>query len=158
MRPAELQALRRLLFFSRQEAALMAAASPERPRGVSDRTWRMWEDGERLVPEDVAGRMWGLAEWRGRAIAAGRARIAGHRGGAVALVWYSRMEEWATLPGREPVLWRPQQSVCAALLGADSRTVLVPFDGPAYAEWLAWQGGGEDDEARRARWAVTAVR
>ena len=73
-------------------------------------------------------------------------------GAAVALVWYDTLDDWATLPGREPAMWRPQQSVCAALLAElPGRIRLVQFDTPAYSSWLI---GRTDSEAMRSQWAA----
>lgn len=153
MNPATLQALRRLLFFSRQEAALLVAASDTRPRGVSDRAWRQWEAGEFAVPPDVAQRITRLAEWRQSAIYAAVKQIAAAPYGSnIALVWYESIDDWSSLPVREPVFWRPQQSVCAALLAEfPGRLRLVSFDAPAYSAWLS---GREDSETLRSQWAA----
>jgi hypothetical protein len=153
MTPSTLQALRRLLFFSRPEAALLVAASAERPRGVSDRAWRQWEAGEFAVPADVSASISRLAEWRQAALDATIKQIASAAGApGLALVWYESIDEWASLPEREPVLWRPQQSVCAALLAEfPGRINLVVFDGPAYSAWL---GRRRDSEVMRAQWAA----
>lgn len=156
MTSRELQALRRLLNFSRPEAAQLIAASPTRPAGVSDRAWRLWEEGERLeVPADVAERIRQLASWRAAAIDAAEAQIAvAPADASLALVWYDTLDDWATLPDREPVQWRPQQAVIAHLLGGHAgRVRIVAFDGPAYAAWLA---GREDSEAMRDAWAASA--
>lgn len=152
MSPSTLQALRRLLFFSRPEAATLVSASEERPRGVSDRAWRQWEAGEFPVPVDVRSSIERLAEWRQRAIDAAVKQIStAPAGSSIALIWYESLDDWATLPGREPVLWRPQQSVCAALLAEfPGRLRLVPFDGPDYSDWL---GQRDDSETMRAQWA-----
>jgi hypothetical protein len=54
------------------------------------------------------------------------------------------------------VLWRPQQSVCAALLAEfPGRVRLVSVDGPAYADWL---GRRNDGEALRSAWAAAVNR
>lgn len=156
MTPTTLQALRRLLFLTRQEAALLVAAGPDRPNGVSDRSWRQWEDGERSIPADVAHNIQALAAWRETALAGALAAIreqTGKRGqpAGVDVIWYEHIDDWITLPGREPILFRPQQSVCAALAAAVPTVRLVVFDGPAYADWLA---GREDGEAMRAAWAA----
>ncbi len=155
MTPTTLQALRRLLFYTRQEAALVVAASPERPHGVSDRAWRQWEDGDRTIPANVAHNIAALAVWRETALAGALAAIrekAAKRGAPqrVDLVWYETMDGWISLPSREPVLFRPQQSVVAALAAAVPAVRLVAFDGPAYSAWLA---GRADSEALRAAWA-----
>lgn len=138
MNAVTLEALRRLLFFSRPEAALLVASSPDRPRGVSDRSWRMWEDGELSIPEEVARNIRRLVEWRQSAIDATVKQISSMPGEAsLALVWYSSLDEWASLPGREPVSWRPHQSVCAALTTEfPGRVLLIAFDGPQYSAWL----------------------
>jgi hypothetical protein len=145
----ELEALRRLLFFSQPEAALLVG-------DVGERAWRRWEEGSRAVPADVASRLRGLADWRQQAIDAAVRQIAESPPAAqIALLWYADLDDlddWATLPGREPALWRPQQSVLAALLAEfASRIRLVPFDGPNYAAWLA---GRPDSETLRGLWAA----
>lgn len=151
MTPATLQALRRLLFFSTEEAAAMIG-------GVSPRSWQYWERGERRIPEDVAAAMRWLSEWRTQAISSAHDRIEALLAdrGEAALVWYPSIDDWLTLPGREPVMWRPQQSVCAALLAEFTGCVtLVAFDGRDYAAWLA---GRADNEAMRAQWAAERAR
>lgn len=158
MDPLTLQALRRLLFFSRPEAALLVAASDERPHGVSDRAWRMWEACERPIPDDVAGNIRRLAAWRRAAIDAAMSQIddlrAGMPAGAefdIALVWYDTLDDWMTLSGRDPALFRPQQSVLADLLERSLFIRLVRFDPAAYHEWL---GDRADSEAMRSQWAA----
>lgn len=153
MNPVTLQALRRLLFFSRQEAALLVAASDTRPRGVSDRAWRQWEAGDFAVPHDVAQQIIRMAEWRQSAIDAAVKQIASSPAGSdIALVWYDTIDDWSSLTGREPVLWRPQQSVCAALLAEfPGRLRLVNFNVPAYSAWLSDR---DDSETMRSCWAA----
>lgn len=155
MTPTTLQALRRLLFYTRQEAALLVAASPERPNGVTDRAWRQWEDGDRPIPADVERNLTALAAWRETALSAAAAAIreqAARRGAAEAatVIWYECIDDWISLPGREPAMFRPQQSVCAAL-AAQPGVRLARFDLPAYAKWLA---GRPDNETNRAAWAA----
>jgi len=146
MKNFEIEALRRLLFFSIPEAAALIG-------GVSEQAWRRWEGGIRAVPADVAGRIGDLIAWRLAAIDAAVCQIAAAPGGAdVRLLWYHSLDDWATLPGREPVLWRPQQSVIATLAGEfPGRVALVRFSGPAYAAWLA---GRPDNETARSQWAA----
>lgn len=148
MTPATLQALRRLLFFSIEEAALLIGE-------VSPRSWQYWERGERNIPADVVAMVRRLCEWRDQAIAGTEAGIRDMRElhgkeANMALVWYQTLDDWATLPGREPLLWRPQCSV-AAELAARYGAQLVVFDGPAYAEWL---GNHKDSESMRGAWAA----
>lgn len=141
----ELEALRRLLFFSPPEAATLVSQT-------SEQAWRRWESGARGVPADVAARVRALADWRQRAIDAAVRQIVGvPDGAAIGLLWYSSLDDWASLPGREPQFWRPQQSVIAALAAEfSSRVNLVVFDGPRYSAWL---NGRIDSEAMRASWA-----
>jgi len=157
MNGTELQALRRLLFFTRQEAALLVAASPERPRGVSDRAWRMWEVGELPVPGDVAETVRALAAYRNNALEAVMEAIAHAEGslgpgGEVVLIWYATLDDWLTLPDREPVLWRPQCSVVAEVAG-QGKARLIPFDHPAYESWRK-NNGNPDSETTRAAWVA----
>lgn len=159
MNPWTLQALRRLLFFSRPEAALLVAASDKRPNGVSDRAWRQWEDGERSIPPDVAENIDRLADWRRTAIDEAVTRIEVARASLpanaeldMALVWYESMDDWLTLAGRDPVLFRPQQSVVAELMERFPVTRLVRFDPPAYSAWL---GKRTDSESIRGQWAAS---
>lgn len=160
MTPATLQALRRLLFFSRPEAALLVAASQDRPRGVSDRAWRQWEAGEFAVPHDVSIAILNLAKWRKSAINDAIDIVVNKTASTkfstnIALIWYEKLDDWATLPEREPILWRPQQSVCAALLAEfPGRLSLVQFDTPAYASWLQ---GRADNETMRSAWATETM-
>lgn len=148
MTSATLQALRRLLFFSVEEAAHLVG-------GVSPRSWQYWERGDRTIPADVIETIERLCAWRAQAIATADAQIAqlqasyGQSAGTV-LVWYQTLDDWATLPGRELLLWRPQCSVVADL-AARRGAQLVTFDGPAYAKWL---GKRQDSEAMRGAWAA----
>lgn len=158
MSPLHMQALRRLLFFSVDEAARWCAAGPERPDGVAPRAWQYWERGERAVPEDVAETMLGLAAWREQALGTAAAAIEDARAAAggdpegLDLVWYTRVEDWVSLPGRAEIHWRPQCSVLAALAARLPGVArLVPFDRRAYTRWL---GARRDGEQMRGRWAA----
>ncbi|PKO49027.1 MAG: hypothetical protein CVU31_02595 [Betaproteobacteria bacterium HGW-Betaproteobacteria-4] len=150
MIPCQLEAARRLLFFSQPEAAAMIS-------GTSEQAWRRWEAGNRAVPSDVEKKIGGLLEWRQAAIDAVVKQIStAHDGASIALIWYESLDDWATLDGRDPALWRPQQSVCAALVAEFfGRLRLVPFDGPGYAEW---RGKRRDSETLRGNWAATVNR
>lgn len=155
MTSTNLQALRRLLFFSVPEAAQWVAASRDRPQGVSERAWRFWEDGRRPIPADIQARIHALAQWRADAldtaaasISAARTKFGEHNEAAPpVLVWYERIEEW--LP-RDPALWRPQCSVIADLV-ARYHAVIVPFDA---ADYKRWRGGRPDSETLRGEWAA----
>lgn len=157
MSPATLQALRRLLFFSIEEAALMLAAGPDHPGGVSPRSWQYWERGERSIPADIVETITRLCAWRATAFESSSTQIAAlrNRHGApsdIVLVWYQTLDDWTSMDVREPLLWRPQCSVVAELaarLGAR----LVCFDAPGYARWL---GQKKDSEIMRSKWAAAA--
>ncbi|MFV3077507.1 DUF1870 family protein [Niveispirillum fermenti] len=103
-----LEALRRLLFYSRQEAGMWVASTPERPNGVSERAWRQWETGAAPVPADVSASICGLVKWRQEIITSGFATS----------TWVDTADQWAekhTLPLR---YWRPYQSAIAAIQAA----------------------------------------
>jgi len=144
--PTELQALRRLLFFTQAEAAAMIA-------GASERAWKHWEAGARPVPADVAARIRELAAWREsaiRAILEGIDANIARMGGAPAsipLVYYERAVDWQG----EPAMWKPHQSACAALVAINERVRLVRFDSVTYANWL---GRKADTGSSRATWAA----
>jgi hypothetical protein len=147
MNATELQALRRLLFFTQQEAASMIS-------GTSHRAWQHWEDGKRAVPADVADRMRELCDWRERAIDTileavdNNIERLGEPVESIPLVWYANMHDW----DGAPILWRPHQSACAALVSLNPLVRLVPFDSAAYAAWL---GNRADFSPERAAWAAT---
>jgi DNA-binding transcriptional regulator YiaG len=61
MSPAELEALRRILFFSVNEAASLISYT-------SEQTWYRWETGRRQVPADIAKAIEQLIAWRRNAI------------------------------------------------------------------------------------------
>lgn len=154
MNNLELQSLRHLLFFSVPEAALLVAASPDRIAGVQERTWRRWEDGTVPVPENIAKRMLELREWRNRALIAMRGQISTMRqqygdAAEIKLCWYATLDDWASLNGREPILWRPQCSVLAEAIAIGAK--LVEFDSVIYAGWL---GTRADSESMRGAWAA----
>lgn len=158
MTPTTLQALRRLLFLTRKDASLFIAANPERPEGVSEPEWAQWENGERPIPENIAQRITELVDWRSTALAATADAIRQQikdKGvpESVFIIWYENLEDWKSLPNREPVMWRIQQSVCAALASMFSTICLVPFNAEAYSLWL---NGREDTESLRAEWASSS--
>lgn len=156
MNSTTLQALRRLLFFTQAEAAALIG-------GVSERSWIHWERGTRSVPGDVSNRIRDLLAWRINALqAAGEAITEGLSKAPIdadiappALIWYTSVEDWMTLPGREPVLWRPQCSVIAELC-ATHNCITIPFDGPAYSRWLN-ETHQPDLEQTRGLWAASTL-
>jgi hypothetical protein len=151
----ELQAFRRLLFYSASEAARYLAADSERPNGVEERTWNRWEAGQRPVPENIAARVRELLAWRAARIEEGRADIDERwrrPGGAppLRLLGYFEPDDW--MGPRE--LMRPMQSVTAQLLAEaqPGLVALVAWDWRAFGEW-ARATGQRDTLASRAAWA-----
>ena len=108
----ELQALRRLLFFTPAEAARRIAADDQRPDGVEERTWNRWEAGQRPVPENIAAGMLALVKWRGTELARLRQELQRARSGALLLPWPAEVDDWT----RGRLTWRPYQSAVAQLL------------------------------------------
>jgi hypothetical protein len=151
MSPTTLQALRRLLFFSRPEAAELIG-------GVTERSWNYWEEGKRPVPADVTKSIQHLVAWRENALQTTSATISEWKkslpksGGSAppALIWYASAEDWGLMPDREPIFWRPHCSVIAELC-ARHGAVAIQFDGSAYAKWLK---GRKDTESMRSQWAA----
>jgi len=127
--------------------------------GVSTRSWSYWETGERTIPQDVIRTMQSLLAWRAKAIYESHQAIDHMRSlvppeardTPVALVWYASMDDWCSLPDREPIMWRPQQAVVSELI-ASANCFAVQFDLPAYATWLA---GRADNEQMRSQWAAS---
>jgi len=148
MNNTELQAIRRHLFFSVSEAAKYISHT-------SERAWRNWEHGVAPVPADVAETLDGLCDWRGDMIdnmerfladAIERNRFVG-----TGILWYASADDYASLPDRDPILWRPHCSVVAELAAAYDVT-LVAFDAAEYQAWLT-DHGWKDSEEMRGQWA-----
>jgi len=154
MRNIELEALRRLLFFSVPEAA-------ECIGDCRERSWRKWESGDRGVPDDVADRIRLMIKWRGQAIQAMVESIAdGERASGVipeniVLVWYDSVDDWITLDGRESALFRPQCSVIAEVAAAYKCNIVV-FNPAGYFDWLDGHGW-KDSEQMRGQWAAGQI-
>lgn len=128
MTPTTLQALRRLLFFSVPEAA-------EHIGGVTERSWRKWEDGDRAVPDDVVKKITAMIAWRTNALTEAEAAIKdarramrGHdEGESPVVTWYVTPQAWARAERKRPEMWRPHCSVVAELC-ARHGAVAVPAD------------------------------
>ena len=129
MNKTELEAMRRLLFFSVAEAAELIG-------DVTPRSWQYWERGKREIPQDVFEKIKLLGEWRQSAIEALRSEIAranreqGGMPSVIELRWFEAMEDWIKTPspGGEPRLpeyWRPHQSALAQILSEYGGAVLV---------------------------------
>jgi Domain of unknown function (DUF1870) len=151
MNGSTLKALRQHLFFTQDEASTLIG-------GVTLRSWAFWEADKRTIPQDVIDTMRDLCAWRERAIAAFAGAIEDARDSlsmdvefeAPRLVIYHSADDWATLPEREALLWKPHCSVVAHIC-ARYRSVAVPFDAPGYALWLK---GRTDSESLRGAWAA----
>jgi len=143
MTPSELEALRRALFFSIKEAASLISRT-------SEQAWYRWENGLRSIPADIARAMENLAVWRQNAIRAAIDRFSVHEAD-ISIIWYPTLEDWISLPGRQALMYRPEQSVVAGLrLHFPHRLKLIRFDRNDYDEW---RSGREDSEALRIQWA-----
>ncbi|WP_319238662.1 DUF1870 family protein [uncultured Propionivibrio sp.] len=160
MNRTDLQAIRQLLFFTQAEAARHVASTPECPDGVTPDTWQAWEAGTQPIPPHIVERITDLSEWRYGALAATADNVRiqiGEQDGApdsVFVIWYDNLDDWLSMPGREPVMWRLQQSVCAGLREMYSIVKLVCFDADAYRQW---RGERVDSESLRAEWASTVA-
>ena len=149
MQAPELQALRRLLFFSAAEAARHLAADEERPQGVEERTWNRWEAGKMPVPGNVADAVRQAVAYRSEVIETLTGELMAATLPPVTL-WYAEQDDW---PG-PAVLWRPHQAGTAAVVGdAPGRLRLVAFDARSYSLWRRDQGAA-DTPATRLAWAV----
>lgn len=110
----ELEALRRLLFFSASEAADLIGQ-------CAHRTWQRWESGDRNVPSRISDDVAALVEWRSNALAAMRAQVAqvASKHGmpdCIEIVWYATLDDWLNSgEERQPIHWRPHQSVLAQI-------------------------------------------
>lgn len=151
MNGSTLTALRRLLFFTQDEAAILIG-------GVTLRSWQYWEVDKRTIPQDVIDKISYLVAWRKRAIQAGESALkvmlekvpAGQPVTPMSIISYASVEDWMTLPDREPVFWRPHCSAVAELVASMAGRSVV-FNAPAYRAWL---GERPDNEAMRGAWAA----
>lgn len=152
MQPCELQALRRLLFYSAPEAARWIAVDAERPRGVEERTWNRWEAGKVPIPDNVAARVLELVAWHSRYRSALLDRIDAQPSGVLRVIWYAEVNDWP----EDRDLWRPWQSGIAACLAdaGPARMQLVAFDWRACQSWQR-AAGRTDDAGSRASWAAS---
>lgn len=151
MTPTTLTAYRSLLFFSTAEAAIFIGKA-------SEPIWIAYEEGDIPIPAEVADKITELIRWREEKLSTAEQTFSRFRTvlpqeyelEMPVLVWYPTLDDWMTLPGREPMMWRPRCSVIAQLC-AHYNAVVVPFNGPAYAAWLA---GRPDGETMRGIWAA----
>jgi hypothetical protein len=135
-----LEALRRLLFFSRAEAATLVAACAKKPHGVTDRSWLWWEQGTRPIPAHVSDKIRYLATWRNDLIEAASRRK------KINLVWFDSLDDWQAL-NHPPILFRPYLSAVASLAALRPQLPVTAQDktGPdlvladAIALWLVYE-------------------
>ena len=111
----ELKALRKLLFYSIPEAAVLVSASTARPDGVSERAWRKWESGQVPVPEDVSNSIKALVRYREDVVR----KLTGKQ----EIRWFDSLEEWRQT-GQADVLFCPYQSAVAQVLSGDGCTLV----------------------------------
>ncbi|MDO9094427.1 MAG: DUF1870 family protein [Rubrivivax sp.] len=156
MNAPELQALRRLLFFSVAEAARYLAADEQRPSGVEERTWNRWEAGKVPVPANIASTVRQAVQYRASAIEAMCAQLAQASASAgqtetLVFIWYAEVDDWP----HAPVLWRPAQSALASCFAdpAAEPVHLVAFDARAFNLWRIDQGLADTADVRSA-WAA----
>lgn len=153
MHAHELQALRRHLNLSADEAARWIAQDSARPQGVEPRTWNRWESGRVPVPGNISARVLELAavarQIRHQLQAAAQAQHTA-TGQALAVPWYVEADD-APFPGLH---WRIDQAGKAAALAELGADVLhlVAFDGRAFRAWRIDRGLDDGPEARQA-WA-----
>ena len=139
----ELQAVRRVLFFSAHEAAVMIGM-------VDEKTWLGWENGDQPIPEQVAMRIGALLDWRKAHLAQARKSMGINATQHVRALWYESMDDWCSLEEHDPIAWRPEQSINATLLEEfPSRIELIAFDMRKYAAWIK---GRKDSMHLRAQW------
>ena len=139
----ELQAVRRVLFFSAHEAAVMIGM-------VDEKTWLGWENGDQPIPEQVAMRIGALLDWRKAHLAQARESMGINATQHVRALWYESMDDWCSLEEHDPIAWRPEQSINATLLEEfPSRIELIAFDMRKYAAWIK---GRKDSMHLRAQW------
>ena len=164
MNAAELQALRRLLFFSVAEAARYLAADAQRPDGVEERTWNRWEAGKMPVPPNIAKVVVDMVEYRETVLQGLNARLIqqeANEAGFLHLPWCVDPGDWLHAMRQ----WRPHQSAQAAALAHWPRQLkLLELDAVVYHGWrrvLALRDGLEntqDNDAMRERWAADCGR
>ncbi len=154
MNGVSLKAMRSLLHFNQHEAAELIS-------GVSVRTWSNWEAGAQKILQDVISMINYLMVCRKKTITDTQTAIKtyylqmppGVSKKPVALVWYDSFEDWCTLPYRESIMWRPQQSVVAHLISVENCNV-VQFDAGVYEAWL---GRRPDSDSMRNQWAEEQI-
>lgn len=146
--PLEIQAVRRILFLSVEEAAVVIGH-------CSPQTWASWETGSCQISEAALRTLSELLDWRTNQLAYARARLINEPRGTAFVLWYDTMDNWLTLDDHSPRLWRAEQSLQAALLAEfPERVSLVKFDSLRYANWL---GARMDSAEARARWVEDVV-
>ena len=142
--PTWLRAIRMHLFFSVPEAAEIIG-------GVGERYWRYMESGEKPIKEDIVEKFRSLCEWRNAEIHLRTSAVYEMPDEQeLVLVWHSTLDDWISMPDRDPELWRPECSIAAELCAVFDAT-LIEFDLSAYKTWLK---NSKDSEEMRKKWAA----
>ena len=103
------------------------------------------------IPANIAARVLELIAWRARYRSALLERL--RQPGTLRLIWYAEADDWP----EAPELWRPAQSVIAAVLAEQpERVQLVLYDLRACQAWQRAHGR-PDDIASRADWAAAVA-
>lgn len=140
----DLKAIRLLMFFNVPEAAAMIG-------GTDERTWASWEAGEQPLPEEVAIKFATILDWYKGSLQRMRQCILANPNKLMVSLWYDTLDDWLSLDIHEPVLWRPEQAVTAAVLGEfTDQLKVIKFNLPKYAEWL---GARQDSQESRGAWS-----
>ena len=165
----QLKAIRQLLFFTIEEAAAMVAATAEKPQGVHPALWMDWEQGNKKIPDYIEDTLVDLLDFRLAAIETATEKL--QQDGdedeyedmdededdsdepTLVAIWYDKVEDFTSLPGCDPILWKPQCSVVAELIGTFGADA-VPFNAKVYKEWL---GNRKDTDSLRAQWAASVA-
>jgi len=155
MNHVELEATRRLLFYSVEEAAqVIGNVTPEK--------WLNWESGKVPIPGKVEDLILDVLEeylfHLESHIAEFEDKIHNQGAKSVALVWYS-FEDYLSRPDSKfnlsPEFWRPQHAICAQLKMAYPDFVhIVKFDVVKYKKWL---GTRNDSDESRGEWSTLQV-
>ena len=147
MNNLNLQIYRKLLFFSVKEAAQWIV----KPKGVSERTWQMWEKGHRKIPQHVEKAIFNLLNYRTTQIEKHYLDVT-KEGFITTILWFETIGDWLSTPASKAYLWRPYCSVSGELLSIATNPNLVIFDPIKYFGWLQ---GEEDSWLERHKWAFS---
>lgn len=141
MNHIELKTARKLLNLSIEDAA-------ENIGGVSQRSWKYWENGERPIPQDVERNINFLLDRRKEVIKTVQQKMLNDKADLkhIAVIYYPTPDHC------ESVLdWRFSQSI-ATTLAHDYGARMVIFNETEYTLWLI-NNGMTDTPDKRSQWA-----